>query len=68
MAQHWSAFVCVSYKQACALDKMAAANGFGDEGMALLMEVGKCSRSKVQKSDYPTIQRWVDRCFELYGR
>lgn len=67
MSKHWSEFVAVTYAQARALDKMAAAHGKGD-GMDLLTVVGGCSRSKVGKLSRASVAALVDDCFKRYGR
>lgn len=67
MAQHWSALVGVTEKQAYALDRMAREAGL-DDGMDLLMKVSGCSRSKIGRLDRLTLRQHLDTAFEQYGR
>lgn len=67
MARHWSVFVSgVTEKQAYALDKMAERHNKGD-GMDLLTEQARCSRSKIGKMDRLSLRKYIDQCFELYA-
>jgi hypothetical protein len=57
----------VTPRQAAALDKMAAANGFVN-GSALLADVASSTVAELGRQPRTVIQMFVSQAFERYGR
>lgn len=62
--QHGGALV--TPRQAAALDRMAAANGF-TSGTALLCDVASCDAAELGRKSRPVVQMFVDQAFARYG-
>jgi hypothetical protein len=57
----------VTPRQAAALDRMAAANGF-TSGSALLADLASRTVEELGRQPRSVVQTFVDRAFERYGR
>lgn len=53
-------------RQASALDRMAAANGFAS-GTALLCDVASCDAAELGRKSRSVVQMFVDQAFARYG-
>ncbi len=56
----------ITPRQAGALDKMAADNGFVN-GSALLADVANCSIAELGRKSRSVVQMFVERAFARYG-
>jgi hypothetical protein len=56
----------ITPRQAGALDKMAADNGFVN-GSALLADTASCTVAELGRKSRPVVQMFVDQAFARYG-